>query len=396
MRFLHHWLPKREQFAEWWPEETQARRHPGSSQAPGESDSRGGLERLKSLLRSPNVASKEWIIRQYDHEVQGGSVVKPLGGPGTGPGDAAVLRPRLGSARGIAVGCGNAAHLSDVDPYWAAAASIDEALRNVVAVGGDPARTAILDNFCWGSCDEPRQLGTIVRACQGCCDAARAYGTPFISGKDSLNNDFALHATDIMRLLEVMKRYAERDERSYPDARRVFESTAQRIRQSSRLGISGTLLISGLSLIDDVGNCVTSDLKRAGNRLYLVGGLPQIGFSLAEAAAVHAAIADVIRHDLIAACHDSSDGGWLTAVAEMAIAGDRGVELGVADTGRIAPFEECCAAYLVETADPETLEARLSPRGVRCELLGVVRDDRTFTWKGQVATVAELRAAWAP
>ena len=245
MRFLHHGLPKREQVAEWWPEETQARRHEGTEARRG-SGSDGKLDWLKSVLRSPNVASKEWIIRQYDHEVQGGSVVKPLGGPGSGPADAAVLRPRLDSVRGIALGCGNTAHLSDVDPYWMAVASIDEALRNVVAVGGDPARTAILDNFCWGSCDEPRQLGTIVRACQGCCDAARAYGTPFISGKDSLNNEFALHVADIAELLEIMERYAECEQRGFPDARRVFEVAAQRIRQSRRLSIPGTLLISAL------------------------------------------------------------------------------------------------------------------------------------------------------
>jgi phosphoribosylformylglycinamidine synthase II len=386
MRFLHHGLPKREQTAEWWPGQAQARREP---------DSQGGLERLTALLRSSNIASKEWVIRQYDHEVQGGSVVKPLGGPGSGPTDAAVLRPRLDSARGIALGCGNAAHLSDADPYWTAVASIDEAIRNVVAVGGDPARTAILDNFCWGSCDVPRQLGTIVRACQGCYDAAKAYGTPFISGKDSLNNEFALHAADIAQLLEVMEEYAEREQRDFPEARRVFESTAQRIRQSSRLSIPGTLLISALSLIDDVSICVTSDLKRPGHRIYVVGGLPQIDFAPTEAAAVHAAVADAIVHGLVAACHDSSDGGWLVAVAEMAIAGNRGADLTACDAPGIAPFEECSATYLVEAADPEALESRLTSQNVRCDPVGVVRDDRSFRWEGQAAALAELRAAWA-
>ncbi|MBU0617880.1 MAG: phosphoribosylformylglycinamidine synthase [Planctomycetes bacterium] len=393
MRFLHHGLPKRERIAEWWPEDGERRSDRATKRRRG-LEPKAVLSRLKSLLRSPNVGSKEWIIRQYDHEVQGGSVVKPLGGPGNGPADAAVLRPRLDSARGIALGCGNTAHLSDVDPYWMAVASIDEALRNVVAVGGDPARTAVLDNFCWGSCDEPRQLGTIVRACQGCCDAARAYGTPFISGKDSLNNEFALHVADVAELLEIMERYAKCEQRGFPDARRVFEVAAQRIRQSRRLSIPGTLLISAVSLIDDVGICVTSDLKQAGNRLCLVGGLPQMEFSLAEAASVHAAVADAIRRGLIVACHDSSDGGWLVAIAEMAIAGNRGVELAVSNPPRIAPFEECCAAYLVETADPQALETRLTDRNLRCHPLGVVRDDDTFTWEGQAATLTELRAAW--
>ncbi len=392
MRFLHHGLPKRERIAEWRPEMAERQSAGGGA---GVSPAGETLERLKSLLHWPTVASKEWIIRQYDHEVQGGSVVKPLGGPGNGPGDAAVLRPRLDSARGIAIGCGNAAHLSDVDPYWTAVASIDEALRNVVAVGGDPARTAILDNFCWGSCDESRRLGAIVRACQGCYDAAKAYGVPFISGKDSLNNEFALHAADIDDLLEVMGRYAERDQRDFPDGRRVFEVTARRVRQNSRLSIPGTLLISAVSLIDDVGTCVTSDLKQPGNQIYLVGGLPRINYSPAEAAVVHAAVADAIKRGLVAACHDSSDGGWLVAVAEMAIAGDRGVELTVSDTSRIAPFAECRAAYLVETADPRGFETLLNERNVSFDRIGLVRDDQSFTWGDQAAALAELRAAWA-
>src|SRR5205085_41824 len=102
--------------------------------------------KLLALLAHPNIASKHWIIRQYDHEVQGGSVIKPLIGPfQMGPSDASVIRPKLGSQRGIAIGCGMAPHIAD--PYRMAIASIDEAIRNVVAVGADPSRIAILDNF---------------------------------------------------------------------------------------------------------------------------------------------------------------------------------------------------------------------------------------------------------
>jgi len=386
MQFLHHGLPRRELVAEWWPDATPPRSAAGPA---------GTLARLKRVLRSPNVASKEWVIRQYDHEVQGGSVVKPLGGPGNGPSDAAVLRPRLDSARGIAIGCGIAPHLSDVDPYWMAVASIDEAIRNVVCVGGDPSQTAILDNFCWGSCDDPHQLGALVRACQGCYDAAKVYGVPFISGKDSLNNEFALHAADVDRLLQTMGQYAARHERAFPDARRVLEATAERVRQSNRLSIPGTLLISAISLIDDVQRCVTSDLKQSGDRLDLVGGLPQTGFSLREAAGVHATIADAIRQGWVATCHDCSDGGWLVAVAEMAIAGDRGVELTIGNELRLAPFSECCAGYVVETTEPVQFEALLGDRNVRFKQLGLVRDDRRFTWGGRAVALGELRAAWS-
>ncbi|MCA9065748.1 MAG: phosphoribosylformylglycinamidine synthase, partial [Planctomycetaceae bacterium] len=108
-------------------------------------------EDLKAILGSLNVASKEWIIRQYDHEVQAGSVIKPLVGvQNDGPSDAAVVRPDLTSSRGLVVSCGINPHFGDADPWWMAASAIDEAIRNCVAVGADPARIAILDNFCWG------------------------------------------------------------------------------------------------------------------------------------------------------------------------------------------------------------------------------------------------------
>ncbi len=146
---------------------------------------------LKNILSSLNVCSKEWIIRQYDHEVQGGSVIKPLvGAANDGPGDAAVVTPVLGSWRGLAVGCGINPHYGDLDPYRMAALAIDEAVRNVVAVGADPARIALLDNFCWGNTERPEVLGSLVRAAEACRDVALAYTMPFISGKDSLNNEF--------------------------------------------------------------------------------------------------------------------------------------------------------------------------------------------------------------
>ena len=147
---------------------------------------------LLQILASPNVASKEWIVRQYDHEVQGGSVVKPfVGVANDGPSDAAVIRPVLGSRRGVVIACGMNPRYGDFDTYHMAASAIDEAVRNCVAVGADPTRIAILDNFCWGDCERPETLGGLVRAALACHDVAVALGTPFISGKDSLNNEFS-------------------------------------------------------------------------------------------------------------------------------------------------------------------------------------------------------------
>ena len=190
--------------------------------------------KLMEVLADFNICSKEAVIRRYDHEVQGGSVVKPLSGPQCdGPMDASVLRPRLGTDKGIAVSNGINPRLGAIDPYWMAASAVDEAVRQIVAVGGDLKQLALLDNFCWGNPDKPDRLGGLVRAAKGCHDFAVAYGTPFISGKDSFYNE-------------------------YND-------------QGKSIAIPGTILISAIGIVEDVTRSVTMDLKRAGGLLYVVG-----------------------------------------------------------------------------------------------------------------------------
>ncbi len=262
---------------------------------------------LLELLAHPNIASKHWIIRQYDHEVQGGSVIKPLIGPmQIGPSDASVIRPKLGSFKGVAIGCGMAPQIAD--PYEMALAAIDEAIRNVVAVGADPNQTAILDNFCWPSVDDERTMGTLVRACEACRDAALAYGIPFISGKDSLHNQFTNQETG-----EVLR-------------------------------IPNTLLISAIGVVDDVRKCVTMDLKRAGNTFCLLHAKDG---SLESRIALHRRLAEDIRAGHVLSCHDVSDGGALVAAAEMCIASGLGLELDLRVLP-FGPFEEVVGAYLVE------------------------------------------------
>jgi len=255
---------------------------------------------LLSALRDGNVCSKEWIVRQYDHEVQAGSAVKPLvGRTGRGPGNASAVVPVLGSRRGVAIGCGIGPRY-DFDPYRMAMLAVDEAVRNVVSIGADPERIAILDNFSWGDCRKPEVLGAMVRACEGCHDAALLFGTPFISGKDSLNNEFR-HGGETIR-------------------------------------IPHTLLISALGQIDDVTRCVTSDAKRAGNALVLVGptwdetGGGFLGGgacpSVRETApSVMRAVASAIASGRVRSCHDLSEGGLAVAAAEMAIGGGLGVSI---------------------------------------------------------------------
>ncbi|HZL99921.1 MAG TPA: phosphoribosylformylglycinamidine synthase subunit PurL, partial [Planctomycetota bacterium] len=355
-RFLHEGLPRQTRAA--------ARRRRSLADPPDLDPSCAG-ETLLALLSVPDIASKEWIIRQYDHEVLAGSVVKPLvGGRRDGPSDAAVVAPVLGSRRGFAVGCGILPRWGDVDPYRMALAAIDEALRNVVAVGGDPDQTSILDNFSWGSCTDPHNLGDLVEACRGCHDAALAFRTPFISGKDSLNNEF------------------------HEGGRTIT--------------IPPTLLVTALSIVPDVTRAVTMDLKAAAHELLLVGSTgPELGGShlahrlgatglaaplvdLALAPRLLAAVHAAIARGLVAACHDLSEGGLAVAAAEMAFAGGVGLELDVgtlpthgADAGRLdlgrRLFGESPSRFLLEVESERRTDLEALLAGIPHAWLGRTR-----------------------
>jgi phosphoribosylformylglycinamidine synthase subunit PurSL len=342
-------------------------------------------EILRKLLSSPNVCSKEWIIRQYDHEVQGGSVVKPLVGVREdGPGDAAVLTPVLGSWLGLAIGCGINPRYGDLDPYWMAAAAIDEAARNVVAVGADPSRIALLDNFCWADTDRPEVLGSLVCAAEACRDVALAYRMPFISGKDSLKNEF--HSGD------------------------------------RHITIPPTLLISALGRVPDVRRCVTMDLKEVGNLLFLIGATrDELGGShhhlvtgqsggvvprvdLAMAPRVFAALHRAILAGRVRSCHDLSEGGLAVAIAEMAFAGDIGAdvtgldELKVPDA--VALFSESPTRFLVEVRPGDEAAFRREFEGVPLFAVGRTVAERRLRIAGADgewavwAPLTELKEAW--
>ncbi len=301
--------------------------------------------RLLEALGHPNVASKHWIIRQYDHEVQGASVIKPLVGPiQIGPSDAAVIRPKLDSFRGAVLSAGLAPQVDN--PYFMAIAAIDEAVRNAVAVGADPNRLAVLDNFCWPSVDDARTMGTLVRACEACYDASKAYQIPFISGKDSLHNQFTNQETG-----EILR-------------------------------IPNTLLISAIGVIDDVRKCLTLDLKDAKHgRLCLIAPAANDA-ALKDLAQLHRAVAEAISMDLVISCHDVSDGGWLTAAAEMALAGGLGLKLvAPEDAEPDSFFAESNGRYLVEVPESriQCLSDQLTARGARLTLLGEVVAEPRFT-----------------
>jgi phosphoribosylformylglycinamidine synthase II len=293
-------------------------------------------DRLLSKLAHPNIASKHWIIRQYDHEVQGGSVIKPLTGPvQVGPSDASVIRPKLGSYKGVVIACGLAPHVQD--PYDMAIAAIDEAIRNAVCVGADPDRLAILDNFCWPGTNDEASMGALAMTCQACHDAALAYGIPFISGKDSLHNQF----TD--------------------------QETGKVIR------IPNTLLISAIGVIDDVRKCITMDLKERDGVLMRV--LAKNGRDLADLARLHRAMAGAIGKGYVTSCHDVSDGGWLTAAAEMAIASGSGLSLEIDPSESY--FEEGNGAYVIEIdmQGEEMVRGWFEARGFEVTRLGRVTSE---------------------
>jgi len=289
-------------------------------------------DELQRILSSPDVASKENIVRTYDHEVKGNTVLKPLQGERRGPNDAAVLKPLNDSWNGIAISCGMNPNYGRIDPYWMAASCIDEAIRNNVAVGGR--RIALLDNFTWGNPERPERLGSLVKACQACYEVATAYGTPFISGKDSLYNE-------------------------------------------SPLGpVTPTLLITALGTVPDVRLTVSMEAKAPDESIYIVGKTRQelggseyyrlnglLGKSVpqvrkTEGKKTFEAVTNAIDSGLIRACHDLSGGGLAVAASEMAFTGGFGIDLDLGRVPRESPnrddfvlFSESNTRFLVEVSE---------------------------------------------
>ncbi len=337
MEFLHEGISKYSRKAVW---QTPKLSEPVIAEKKNYNDD------LLGILSSYNVASKEWVIRQYDHEVQAASVIKPLTGiANDGPSDASVIRPLHQTDKGIAVACGMNPCYGEIDPYWMALSGIDEAIRNLISVGARYDRIALLDNFCWGNCSRPTTFGSLVRAAQACYDGAMGYGTPFISGKDSLNNEFVCE-------------------------------------DGKTISIPATLLISAMGIVDDVNQCVTMDAKEAGNLLFVVGltanelggshyyrNHKELGASVPKvdikrAAKTAAKMSEAIAKGLVRSCHDCSEGGLAVALAEMAFAGGMGID---ADLRGLPTSEDCVrtdaqlfsesnSRYIVEIA-PENFNA---------------------------------------
>jgi phosphoribosylformylglycinamidine synthase len=313
---------------------------------------------LLELLASPNIASKESVVRSYDHEVKGNTVLKPLQGKCAGPNDAAILKPLSDSWKGIAISCGMNPNYGKIDAYWMAASAIDEAIRNNVAVGGR--RIALLDNFVWGNPEKPERLGSLVKACEACCKFATAFRTPFISGKDSLYNESPLGPVTPTLLI-----------------------TALGILPDIRLAISAEAKASN-DLICIVGQTYN---ELGGSEYYRLKGLlgenaPKVHTN--QARKTFKALTKAIDAGLIKACHDLSEGGLAVSAAEMAFTGGYGMELDLRKVSQAGLsrddsllFSESNSRFLVEVSEKakEDFEAMMKG-GIFAEVGKVVRTPR--------------------
>ncbi len=308
---------------------------------------------LLGMLRQHNLASFSFISRQYDHEVQGGSILKPVQGKGEVNAYTTAIRPLLDSKKAVIASQGINARYSLINPYHMAACAIDTAIKNVIAAGGDLQKLALLDNFCWCSSDEPGRLGELKAAAKACYDYALAYKTPFISGKDSMFNDF-----------------------------KGFDELGNAVK----ISVLPTLLISSLGVIEDYRKTVSLDAKYAGDTLYLLGetknelgaseyfdfagkentGKPYIGnkvpkVNAGKAVELYSEFSKAVDKGIIASSIPVNSGGLGIALAKMCIAGELGalVDLakmkrsGDADRDDALLFSESQSRILVSVA-PES------------------------------------------
>lgn len=344
MDFMHNGLPQMQLKAVWKNSQmTQPMQNNVAMPDPNDK-----ADFLLKMLGRLNICSKENIVRQYDHEVRGGSVVKPFVGKNQdAPADAGVLRPVLEDEAGIVISNGICPKFSDYDTYHMMANALDEAVRNAVAVGADPNHMAGCDNFCW--CDPIQsektpdgeyKLAQLVRACEALGKYCLDYGVPCISGKDSMKNDY--------------------------------------IGDGKKISIPPTVLFSVLAKIQNVNDAVTSDFKATGNKIYLLGytknemagseAFAELGINGGRVPQVDSATAlrryqayhTATQKHLVKACHDLSDGGLAVALAEMCMGGLFGAKIDLSRMGREKDmtsmetlYSESASRFLVEV-EPDT------------------------------------------
>ncbi|MCD6288043.1 MAG: phosphoribosylformylglycinamidine synthase [Candidatus Hydrogenedentes bacterium] len=385
MDFLHEGLPDMRLEAEWsTPSLEQTDLEPPAN-----------LTRtLFDMLGRLNICSKESFVRQYDHEVQGGSALKPfVGEADDGPGDASIVRPLLGEKIGVVVACGICPRYSDIDTYHMMANAIDEAVRNTICVGGRIGRIAGLDNFCWPdpvqsekTPDGKYKLAQLVRACKALYDYCTAYDLPCISGKDSMKNDYKIGDT--------------------------------------KISIPPTVLFSTVTVMDDVEKAVSMDAKQVGDLVYVVGETfdelggseyaamhGQVGANVpkvdaARARTLYETLANAIDEGLVASCHDASDGGLGVAMAETAFAGGFGMKIDLArvparlERNDTILFSESASRFVVTVHEDMADRFENAMDGTVMARVGEVVGQPRFVVDGLDGTtvidadIYELKEAW--
>jgi len=356
---------------------------------------------LLNLLSQPNICSKEWIIRQYDHEVQGTSVIKPLVGKDRDVNsDAVVIRPVLDSLQGLAASQALLPTYSEIDTYHMVACVMDEAVRRVVAVGGDPDRLAGVDNFCWPSVQyDPKEnpdgkykAAQLVRANWALRDLCQAYEIPLLSGKDSMYVDGHLKG-----------RYGE----------------------THKVSALPTLQFSCTTVVEDITRCTTMDAKCAGDLVYLLGEtgnelgaseyyehLGYVGLHVPKVTpgafmTLYRAVASAIKEDLVASCHGIYRGGLAIHLAMVAMAGGLGMTIDLskvprrdADQDQVLLYSETPGRFIVtiDPRDQSSFESFVGTLPHAC--IGTVSEGPDLAVKGlkggplMSVPVAALKAAW--
>jgi phosphoribosylformylglycinamidine synthase II len=405
MEFLHEGVPRKVLEAEWtgMNEELRMKNEELAMAAVNSSfliphSSFDYTETLTQMLGSLNICSRESVIRQYDHEVKGRTIVKPLmGATGQAPQDAAVVRFNFESWEGVAVSNGIIPRYGDLDAYDMSAGSFDEAVRQIIAVGGklpnltpgDGIFWSVNDNFCvpdsvydaTSNPDGKQKLAKLVRMCEALRDATAAYCIPLTSGKDSMKNDFKADGV--------------------------------------KISVPPTVLYSMTAKMEDVRRAITSDFKQADDVVYLLGethdelggsefyalhgqlgaNVPKVDFEKAKA--LYTLVGQANDQHLIQSCHDLSDGGLAVALAETTFGYGYGAEIDLPATGlplATQLFSESHSRFLATVA-PEDVVAFEQLLGDRATRLGRVTLDGQLTVRhaGQpviAANTATLRAAW--
>ncbi len=405
--FLHNGVPQMQLFAEW--------KAPQFSEKPEIDFPKNLGEILKKLLNSYNICSKEYVIRQYDHEVQGGSVVKPLTGINNdGPSDASVIRYDLQSESGIVISHGICPKYSDYDTYWMVANAIDEGIRNAVCVGGDIEYMAGLDNFCWcdpieseTNPDGKYKLAQLVRANMALYDFTKAYGVPCISGKDSMKNDYLMNLG------------------LNPEAKNPFGVGIILPNGSLKISIPPTLLFSVIAKIPKYYLAQTMDVKNPGDKVYILGityeelagseyfnilgikggKVPKPDPILNKK--IYLKLRDAIYFGLVESAHDLSDGGLGVAIAEKAFSGGYGIFidlLALPYRGEkredFILFSESAGRILVTVKKENREEFESIMKEIPCALIGEVISQPNLIIKGLNGKILineniyELKKSW--